>query len=306
MVDGSLIPDQFTLSSSTAGLVPQDADDDTGLSVQVNQADGAMVWLFNGTPLTQVERGVPLGDHFAGQTLELEVNAPVTVSSTTGLPTTAGPVSHTTRYTLRVPLVIPMPTAVRLNVNGTTFGMNEGFPTTGFNAAFFEFLMDGTSTVTNGDYTWTVDQAWVTVSNAGRVSFNAPPNTANRTVTVTATDPVSGGILAYTFTLNNWFINNGFTMMNWSDASSWCATQGLNQPSRAELTLGAGTRGIGSLWSEWGTSGAYNGSGFNFGGSHWTSEFSGSGSRFNVGLIDGRVSSVIDSSNHYVACVRSL
>lgn len=96
------IPNQFRVSSSTAGLVLQDADGDTGLAALVDIEHSTLSWKYNGTALTSAQLATPFRVYFAGQTLTLDVSTPVTASSTTGLPTTAEPRLLTHSYTLTV------------------------------------------------------------------------------------------------------------------------------------------------------------------------------------------------------------
>ncbi|HFV9292161.1 TPA: hypothetical protein ACIAIE_001985 [Serratia fonticola] len=299
-VAGSLIPDQFTLSAATAGLTPLDADGDTGLSVLVNQADGTLTWQANGTPLTPAERAVPLGNNFVGQTLELTATAPVTVSSTTGMPTTAGPIPHTTTYTVTV----PVPAITGVSVNGKNFAVDSGFPSTGFIGAVFTLEVSEAAS----NYIWTSSApSWAAVNNSAQVSFTQQGDSTP--VTITATPNAGGDPLTYTFTVRSWFINNGNTKMNWSDASNWCTNQSLSQPTRGELTQGSGIRDIGSLWSEWGRITNYTGSGF-YSGYYGTSEISDNdfnGSRhYYVNLYNGIINHYYDSSDFYIVCRQGL
>ncbi|MFQ6293131.1 hypothetical protein ACLMO3_22640, partial [Yersinia enterocolitica] len=106
ILGGDQIPNQFVVSSSTADLVLQDTDDDSGLSAWVDTDHATLSWKHDGTELTSAQLAAPLGNNFAGQTLTLVVSAAVTVSSVTGLPTTAAPQTLTSRYTLSVPLPV--------------------------------------------------------------------------------------------------------------------------------------------------------------------------------------------------------
>ncbi|MEX2954839.1 hypothetical protein AB4K01_26980, partial [Serratia fonticola] len=124
-------------------------------------------------------------------------------------------------------------------------------------------------------------------------------------VTITAT-PKGGGVpLIYTFSVNTWFINNGSTVMPWSDASNWCTAQELAQPTRGDMTMGSGVRGLGSLFSEWGRMDNYSGSGF---GSYtyWTSDEISSRYHYYVQLGNGLASSSGDANGLYVVCRQGL
>ena len=98
----ALVPNQFSVSPTVVNQTLSDADGDTGLSAIPDLSSATLNWTHNGTPLTPAQLAAPLGSNFAGQALALVVNAPVTLSSVTGLPTTAGPLPVTTPYTVNV------------------------------------------------------------------------------------------------------------------------------------------------------------------------------------------------------------
>ncbi|EOZ1715478.1 Ig-like domain-containing protein [Yersinia enterocolitica] len=106
ILGGDQIPNQFVVSSSTTYLVLQDTDDDSGLSAWVDTDHATLSWKHDGTELTPDQLAASFGSNFAGQALTLVVSAPVTVSSVTGLPTTAVPQILTSSYTLSVPLPV--------------------------------------------------------------------------------------------------------------------------------------------------------------------------------------------------------
>lgn len=117
-----------------------------------------------------------------------------------------------------------------VSVNGHTFGIAEGYSSTGFTGTKFVLRISGMTS----DYTWDNGRSsWVTVDDSGTVAITAKGNSTP--VTITATPKSGGTPLSYTFSVNTWFINNGSTFMRWRDASNWCAAQGLNQPIRGEL-----------------------------------------------------------------------
>ncbi|KJF76343.1 hypothetical protein UA45_19120 [Morganella morganii] len=104
--------------------------------------------------------------------------------------------------------------------------------------------------------------------------------------------------------INSWFINNGNTKVTWDNASEWCANNGVQQPSRLQLTNGKGVRKAGGgLYAEWGPMGNYGSSGFiNF--NYWTSEGDGSGHHYFVGLDDG-ITGIVSPYNYYGVCRQS-
>ncbi|MBL5829841.1 Ig-like domain-containing protein, partial [Serratia fonticola] len=288
MLELNQIPNQFRVSSSTEGLVLQDADGDTGLAALVDIEHAILSWKYNGTALNPAQLAAPFRDNFAGQTLTLEISAPVTASSTTGLPTTAEPKHLTSRYTLTVASEF-----TGISANGHTFGMAEGFPSTGFTGATFTLNMSGAAS----DYAWTSSASWSSVDSNGQVTFTTQGNSSP--VTITATPTTGGTPLTYSFTVRNWFINNGTEQMSWDQASTWCSNQQHKLPSTAAVTLGSRLRSGGSLWSEWGDMSKYSGSGFN-GTYYSTAEVSGN-STYWVNLRDGSSSSSVNATT-YVIC----
>ncbi|HHL2713040.1 TPA: YrIlm family inverse autotransporter adhesin [Yersinia enterocolitica] len=184
-------------------------------------------------------------------------------------------------------------------VNGHTFAVDVGFPSTGFTGAEFTLNVSGQAS----DYVWSSSSSWATVDSTGKVSFTQK-GTASP-VTITATLTAGGEALSYTFAVNTWFINNGSTYLIWGDAANWCTSQGTELSTVVGLTQGTNTRGVGSLWSEWGDMSAYSDSGFrSF--LYWSSERYDSVSHYFVVLGNGDVGSYTDSVDIFVACRQSL
>ncbi|HEN3636220.1 TPA: Ig-like domain-containing protein [Yersinia enterocolitica] len=73
------------------------------MRVLIDTKSATLTWRLNGTELTPAQLSAPFGDNFLGQTLTLDVSAPVTVSSSSGKPTTAEPQIISAFYTLIVP-----------------------------------------------------------------------------------------------------------------------------------------------------------------------------------------------------------
>ncbi|SCC69754.1 Ig-like domain-containing protein, partial [Kosakonia oryziphila] len=167
-----------------------------------------------------------------------------------------------------------------VSVNGATFNLSGGFPTTGFTGATFQVLLNGSAT-NNSSYTWSSNQTWVSVDNSGHVSFIGTPTSATKTVTITATPTASGTPYTYTFTVSKWFVNNGGIALNWNDANTYCSSRGGlgTALDLTNVTSGTGSRAgnSGALWSEWGALSSYSGSGF-ISDYNWTSEFDSAGS----------------------------
>ncbi|MCS3490670.1 Ig-like domain-containing protein [Enterobacter sp. SLBN-59] len=208
------------------------------------------------------------------------------------------------KVTLTPPPPVPVPEDTKLAVNGTTFAVENGFPTTGFTRAKFQVLLSGDSSH-NGDYTWSADQGWVSVDASGNVSFTGAATSETKKVTITATPKAGGAPLTYTFTVSKWFVNNGRNLMNWGTADEYCSSLG-GLPKRTDLTSGQLVRGVGLLWAEWGRlDTAYPDSGF-INSYYWTSEFYGAGGHYYVSLHDGSVYHHYDTNLNFVVCRQDL
>lgn len=199
----------------------------------------------------------------------------------------------------------PQPMAGDVLVNGATFGLDSGFPTTGFIGATFQILLNGDA-VNNGNYSWSADQPWVTVDDAGNVSFTETVISETKTVTISATR--SGEYYVWSFTVNYWFTNSGPIKMSWPDANDFASTRG-GLPASSSLTndgfSGANpSRAIGYLWSEWGALDGYP-AGFS-NGSYWTSEIGGTGYHDTVNLFNGNLASSPDTLLCYVVLRQEL
>ncbi|EGT4257158.1 hypothetical protein D8W73_24395, partial [Citrobacter amalonaticus] len=148
-----------------------------------------------------------------------------------------------------------------VTVNGKTFGVGNGFPTTGFadngsipgSVGTPTFTLNIPSGALASTYTWTSNQNWASVSSSGVVTFNATgPTSATKKVTITAMPSGSNQSLVYRFTVGTWYKLRGNDGATWSAGNTYCASLGAAMPSVAQLTSGANVRQIGSLWGEWG------------------------------------------------------
>ena len=235
------------------------------------------VVVFNGTNITPT----------AVSSTSITFNVPATATAATvnvSVTTPGGSSGNVVGgYTYQTPDSITGVTA-----NGTTFpiGTYSGFPQTGFNKATFTInLASGAPS----NYTWSSDASWVSVSSAGVVTFNSPSKPSSGAATITATRIPGGTVLTYSFTLANWFVNNGLQNRSQSACASYCA--GLSggyslAPVNLLTTAAVGsatyaTQSIGNLLGEWGgivtpgtsagmRSTTYPGSGWSSS-SYWTS-----------------------------------
>lgn len=290
-------PNQFKVSSSTDRLELQDADSDSGLSALIDTDHATINWYHDGIALTPEQLATPIGDNFSGQTLTLEVSAPVTASSVTGLPTTAEPKILTHSLVLLVPGRF-----IGLTANGQTFDMDAGFPSTGFSQATFTVDMKGNP----DDYIWSSNQPSnvVTVNNSGQVMFDAPPSSG--AVTITATPKSGGDPLTYSFNIKSWFSAPGINVRN-DSVVLYCQSRGLVLPTRAQFSSGTDTRQVGSLFGEWGNMLNYS-AGFTDV-YYWSSDIGPNESRYFGSLVNGGFSTARTSelaAQLNASCVKDL
>ena len=309
------VPITFIADSTTAQIADVDftvaggtvanGEVTNALSATVKDANG------NAVPNVDVTFAVTTGDATPrSQTVQTGVNGVATatlvslVAGDNAVTATVG--SHTATAKTSNFVVVPPMTSVL--VNGTTFAVDKGFPTTGFTGAHFTLIVPGAAS----DYTWSSSANWAPVDSSGKVSFTAKGNLSP--VTITATPTGGGTPRTYTFTVQSWFTNNGNIRMNWADASAFCTDNRLKQPGHLQLvnkTNAQATRQAGNnvLWSEWGVMGYYTGSGFN-NNSYWASDVSDTGSHYSVNLRIGLGAglSVIEGPNITlsVVCLQEL
>ncbi|EKN3361485.1 inverse autotransporter beta domain-containing protein [Yersinia ruckeri] len=211
-------------------------------------------------------------------------------------------------------IFLPIDIITGINVNNYRFAANEGFPSTGFVGAYFQFEINTTTTL-NSNYNWTSSQPdWVAVDNNGSVKFLAEPSNKSP-VTITATSKSGNGVeLSYTFTIDNWFIHNDSNYMTGSAADKWCASYpGYEVPSYRLITNAwensSGTRGVGAFWPEWGKISYFN---VNFpDDQHWAKEYSSNGEkRYTVGLTSGYLQPIDyppgNNTIRHVTCIKQL
>ncbi|MFS6817623.1 Ig-like domain-containing protein, partial [Citrobacter meridianamericanus] len=194
-------------------------------------------------------------------------------------------ISPTTTVTTFNPVTI---TSVSPVNNPYTFAANSGFPKTGFAGAKFKITLSNNNPTA---YQWAVDGSdngttYTSVEPDGTVTLNSG-HSGEQVVQVK--DKTSGIVWAtYTFTQTMWFKQDagGFT---WTDANAYCTARGQRLPEVSNVTTngytGSTNRVVGSLYSEWGSSGSYW-SGIVL---VWTSERSGADTMYDVSTRTGLV-----------------
>ena len=203
-----------------------------------------------------------------------------------------------------------------ISVNGFTFAVDAGFPTTGFPGA--EFTLNTPSAPS--DYTWSSDVTWVSVDNGGNVSFTSEGHSAPITkltpVTITAI-PISGGTpLVYTFSLRTWFFVNtrsknpyngpGLSVLDWCQSHDPLNPTWYRVPRETDLSLGANVRQVGALYAEWGAADYFIVNDYYLGSRYWTSGKLTYGERPTVSMSDGRISTDDVTLSNRIICLNPL
>ncbi|WP_407641197.1 hypothetical protein [Budvicia aquatica] len=254
IMDDAWRPNDINVSIDTTDLTLSDLDGDCvsplTCTATVDVAEDLLVWKSNGTPLTTAQLAASFSPQFSGKTLTVSASAPVTAVSSSGVPNTAVRVLSTETYTV----VVPNP---MIRVNGRVFPINTGFPRTGWQAATFDFLMDGTTTDTNSYYIYTSNQPWVTVSSTGQVSFQGTPSSSTKSVSITVT-PRHGAtenpVFTYVFTMEKWFmpLGRGGTW-NLRDSIYRCTYNGWAVAQYLDIKgVGPNPYGPATMYGEWG------------------------------------------------------
>ncbi|NCG51966.1 adhesion domain-containing protein [Serratia fonticola] len=194
----TLIPNQFRGAVDLLRTELQDADGDRPFSVILNDTSTILTWTHNGTPLTSEQLAAPLGNNFAGETLELVVSGLATLSTLTGLPTTADPFPVTTSITVQV----DAPDALSLSLDSdsayvedgsimmTATASKAGVPMPG---AVISFATTGTVDRQGNTGGWTGSNGPLQLSaaNIGSRTFTTE---ANGRVTIPVTHPLGLGV----------------------------------------------------------------------------------------------------------------
>ncbi|EOJ3387329.1 hypothetical protein ACM2NV_004437, partial [Shigella sonnei] len=87
----------------------------------------------------------------------------------------------------------------------------------------------------------------------GKVTFK---NVGSNSERITATPKSGGPSYVYEIRVKSWWVNAGEAFMIYSLAENFCSSNGYTLP-RANYLNHSSSRGIGSLYSEWGDMGHY-------------------------------------------------
>ncbi|EHX1851912.1 inverse autotransporter adhesin YeeJ [Escherichia coli] len=140
-----------------------------------------------------------------------------------------------------------------VSVNGTDL-LTTTFPSQGFTGAYYQLNNDNFAPgKTAADYEFSSSASWVDVDATGKVTFK---NVGSNWERITATPKSGGPSYVYEIRVKSWWVNSGDAFMIYSLAENFCSSNGYTLP-RADHLNHSRSRGIGSLYSEWGDMGHY-------------------------------------------------
>ncbi|HIF0749101.1 TPA: inverse autotransporter adhesin YeeJ [Escherichia coli] len=140
-----------------------------------------------------------------------------------------------------------------VSVNGTDLPTTT-FPSQGFTGAYYQLNNDNFAPgKTAADYEFSSSASWVDVDATGKVTFK---NVGSNWERITATPKSGGPSYIYEIRVKSWWVNSGDAFMIYSLAENFCSSNGYTLP-RADHLNHSRSRGIGSLYSEWGDMGHY-------------------------------------------------
>lgn len=140
-----------------------------------------------------------------------------------------------------------------VSVNGTDLPTTT-FPSQGFTGAYYQLNNDNFAPgKTAADYEFSSSTSWVDVDATGKVTFK---NVGSNWERITATPKSGGPSYVYEIRVKSWWVNSGDAFMIYSLAENFCSSNGYTLP-RADHLNHSRSRGIGSLYSEWGDMGHY-------------------------------------------------
>lgn len=221
-LDATKRPIDYTIDPDTSELLLADLDGDLNLSAAINTPAPVLVWKDGNTTLTATQLSQTFIDaNKAGKILTATAIPSITVSTSTGDPNSATiPLQQSYVFIIPAPLTAPM--AGSLSVNGASFAIDSGFPTTGFVKAKYQVLYGGNA-INNTNVTWSTSQPdWMTVDATGTVTFPSKPTSAQKTYTITATPKAGGAAQTVTATVRGWFVQKNSIQVNWVAANAWC------------------------------------------------------------------------------------
>ncbi|HFQ9354333.1 TPA: inverse autotransporter adhesin YeeJ [Escherichia coli] len=189
-----------------------------------------------------------------------------------------------------------------VSVNGTDLPTTT-FPSQGFTGAYYQLNNDNFAPgKTAADYEFSSSASWVDVDATGKVTFK---NVGSNSERITATPKSGGPSYVYEIRVKSWWVNAGEAFMIYSLAENFCSSNGYTLP-RANYLNHCSSRGIGSLYSEWGDMGHYTTDAGFQSNMYWSSNPANSSEQYVVSLATGDQSVFEKLGFAYATCYKNL
>lgn len=189
-----------------------------------------------------------------------------------------------------------------VSVNGTDLPTTT-FPSQGFTGAYYQLNNDNFAPgKTAADYEFSSSASWVDVDATGKVTFK---NVGSNWERITATPKSGGPSYVYEIRVKSWWVNAGEAFMIYSLAENFCSSNGYTLP-RANYLNHSSSRGIGSLYSEWGDMGHYTTEAGFQSNMYWSSSPANSNEQYVVSLATGDQSVFEKFGFAYATCYKNL
>ncbi|HGD7575696.1 TPA: Ig-like domain-containing protein [Escherichia coli] len=189
-----------------------------------------------------------------------------------------------------------------VSVNGVDLP-TDSFPSQGFTGAYYQLNNDNFSPgKTAADYEFSSSASWVDVDATGKVTFK---NVGSSWVTITATPKSGGPGYIYEIRVKSWWVNSGDSFMIYSLAENFCSSNGYMLP-RASLLSQGRSRGIGTLYSEWGDMGHYMNEADFYSDMYWSSSPANSNEQYEISLATGEQSVMAKLGFSHVTCYKNI
>lgn len=189
-----------------------------------------------------------------------------------------------------------------VSVNGTDLPTTT-FPSQGFTGAYYQLNNDNFAPgKTAADYEFSSSASWVDVDATGKVTFK---NVGSNSERITATPKSGGPSYVYEIRVKSWWVNAGEAFMIYSLAENFCSSNGYALP-RANYLNHCSSRGIGSLYSEWGDMGHYTTDAGFQSNMYWSSSPANSSEQYVVSLATGDQSVFEKLGFAYATCYKNL
>lgn len=189
-----------------------------------------------------------------------------------------------------------------VSVNGTDLPTTT-FPSQGFTGAYYQLNNDNFAPgKTAADYEFSSSASWVDVDATGKVTFK---NVGSNWERITATPKSGGPSYVYEIRVKSWWVNAGEAFMIYSLAENFCSSNGYTLP-RANYLNHSSSRGIGSLYSEWGDMGHYTTDAGFQSNMYWSSSPANSSEQYVVSLATGDQSVFEKLGFAYTTCYKNL